>query len=138
MTNYVLIGNSTAANSAAARIHSLDPDSPITMITDEPEPYYSRCALMYFVMDHCAERDTYIADKEHYRRLNARVIHDRVVGVEADAHELRLQSGNNVAYDKLLIASGSEPRKLGVVNEEAEGIYAVSYTHLTLPTILLV
>jgi NADPH-dependent 2,4-dienoyl-CoA reductase/sulfur reductase-like enzyme len=123
MTDYVLIGNSIAANSAAARIHALDPDSPITMITDEPDPYYSRCALMYYVMDYCSRRDTYIADAEHYRRLNATIIHDRVTGVDVANHVLALESGDTRSYDKLLVATGAHGRALGVENEDAKGIY---------------
>ena len=123
MTNYVAIGNSIAANSAAARIHALDPESPITLVSDEEHPFYSRCALMYYMMDHCWKRDTYIADKEHYRRLNATLVFDAVTGVDVRAHELYLESGKTMPYDKLLIACGACPLKLGVANEDAEGIY---------------
>ncbi|MFQ5808853.1 MAG: NAD(P)/FAD-dependent oxidoreductase [Armatimonadota bacterium] len=122
MTNYVIIGNSMAANAAAARIHSLDAESPITLISDEPDLFYSRCGLMYYVMDHCWKRDLYIADREHYRRLNATLVHDKVTGVNAEAHELQLESGGTMAYDKLLIASGTTPYKLGAGNEDADGI----------------
>ncbi len=123
MTNYVIIGNSVAANAAARRIHDLDPESPITMVSDEPEPYYSRCGLMYYVMDHCWRRDLYIADQEHYRRMNATLVHDKVTGVNAGAHELQLESGDTMPYDKLLIASGTRGNRLGVENEDADGIH---------------
>ena len=92
MTNYAIIGNSMAANAAASRIHSLDPESPITLISDEPDLFYSRCGLMYYVMDHCWKRDLYIADREHYRRLNATLVHDKVTRVNAEAHELQLEN----------------------------------------------
>lgn len=123
MTRYAVIGNSIAANSAAARIHSLDADSPITLFTDEPDPYYSRCALMYVTMGHCLERDIHIADDRHHHRLNASVVHQRVAGVDADAHELRTENGETFAYDRLLVACGARGRRLGAENEAAEGIY---------------
>jgi len=119
----VIIGNSVAANSAAARIARLDPEVQVTFVTDEPVPYYSRCALMYYAMDHCAESDIYIADEEYYRRLNARVVHDRVGAVDTEQRVLHLASGDALPYDKLLIASGAQPRRLGVDNEDADGIY---------------
>ncbi len=77
---------------------------------------------MYYAMDHCSRRDIRIADPEHYRRLNATVIHDRVTGVDARAHSLDLASGRKRAYDKLLLACGSLPRLLGVENEAATGV----------------
>jgi NADPH-dependent 2,4-dienoyl-CoA reductase/sulfur reductase-like enzyme len=78
---------------------------------------------MYHVMDHCGMRDTFIADAEHYGRLNATVVHDRVVGVDVAGHNPHLESGGDLAYGKLLIASGARGRRLGVENEDAAGIY---------------
>lgn len=123
MTRYVLVGNSIAANSAAARIHSLDPQGSITLVSPERKPFYSRCALMYHLMDHCAERDLYIGDDHHYRSLNATVVHDRAVSVDAHAHKVKLAGGDTLAYDRLLIATGALGRRLGVENEDAIGIY---------------
>jgi len=122
MTRYVFIGNSMAAHSAATRIHSLDPRSPITFVTDEPYPYYSRCALMYYVMEHCWKRDIFIADDEHYRRLNAELVFDTVIGVDTSQREVLLLSGQAMGYDKLCVCTGAAPRRLGVPNEDAEGV----------------
>lgn len=123
MAEYTIVGNSIAANSAAARIVSLDPGARVTLISDEPEPYYSRCALMYYAMDHCWERDIYIADRIHYERLHAEVVHDRVVGVDTENHELALESGDKRDYEKLLLAVGASPRRMGIEGEDAEGVY---------------
>ncbi|MGM0493305.1 MAG: NAD(P)/FAD-dependent oxidoreductase [Armatimonadota bacterium] len=122
MTNYVIVGDSIAANSAAARIHDLDPNSPITMISREPDPYYSRCALMYYVMDHCDREDIYIAQKGHYERMNATKVFDEAIDVDVAAHRLICREGE-YDYDKLLIACGAEDRLLAVENEDADGIY---------------
>jgi NAD(P)H-nitrite reductase large subunit len=123
VTRYAIIGNSVAANAAAERLHWLDPLGTLTLLTDEPEPYYSRCALMYYAMDHCAKRDTYLADSVHYRRLGARLLHGRAVAVDPGAHIVALAEGGELPYDRLLIASGSAARRLGVPGEDAPGLH---------------
>ena len=123
MANYLIIGNSVAANAAAARLHCLDPHGAITMVTDEPEPYYSRCALMYYAMDHCHKRDTYLADPVHYRRLNARLVHAKATAVDTQAQLVALEDGGELSYDRLLIASGSVGRRLDVPGESCAGLH---------------
>ena len=123
MTKYLIIGNSVAANAAAARLHSLDPHGVITLVTDEPEPYYSRCALMYYAMDHCHKRDTYLADPVHYRRLNARLVHAKATAVDTQTQLVGLEDGGELSYDRLLIASGSVGRRLDVPGESCAGLH---------------
>ena len=45
---------------------------------------------------------------------------------------------NSLAEAQRLIEAGELSTVLGVLGELADEVYAVSYTHLTLPTILLV
>lgn len=47
---------------------------------------------------------------------------DQVVGVDFDARQLQLQQQQSLRYDKLLLATGSVPRKTGLPGEELTGI----------------
>ncbi len=123
MTRYVIIGDSIAGNSAAARIRALDPDGTITILSKEQDPYYSRCALMYYAMDHCSRSDIHIADTGHYRRMNATVVRQRAVGVDTIEHTVALEDGARIEYDKLLIATGADARKMGIEGEDAAGVH---------------
>ncbi|MFQ6096979.1 MAG: NAD(P)/FAD-dependent oxidoreductase [Armatimonadota bacterium] len=123
MPDFILIGNGIAANSAAQRIHDLARDARIVMVTDEDEPYYSRCALMYYVMDHCKKSDIYIADRRYYSEIGAELVVDVVAGVRAEESVVEFRDGGERRYDGLLIASGALPRRLGVPGEEADGVF---------------
>ena len=46
-----------------------------------------------------------------------------VAEIDAAAHEAVLESGERLAFDRLLLATGSTPRKLTVPGHELEGIY---------------
>ncbi len=124
MEDFLLIGNGIAANSAARRLRDLAPDCRITMVTDEAEPYYSRCALMYYVMGHCGKRDTHIADRWYYSDLEAGLIVDDVVAVRAGDSTVELRERGERPYDGLLIACGAVGRLLGVPGEDARGIHS--------------
>ena len=45
MTQYIIIGNGVAANTAAENIRKTDKDGRITMFTGESVPYYYRPGL---------------------------------------------------------------------------------------------
>ncbi len=122
MAQYLLIGNGIAANSAGARIRDREPDAKITIVSDEPEPYFSRCALMYYAMDHCKKWDIYLHQGKHHDDLGAQLIYDTVVSVDSSASTVQLQDRGALGYDKLLIASGGIGRNLGVPGEDAAGV----------------
>ncbi len=49
MTHYVILGNSAAGLTAIDAIRQRDKTGPITLISKEPDPAYSRVALPYIL-----------------------------------------------------------------------------------------
>jgi len=47
----------------------------------------------------------------------------RVTGLDTTAHEIRLADGSRAGYAKLLLTTGSSPRRLPVPGAEAEGVH---------------
>ena len=109
---YLIIGAGPAGVNAAETLRQLDPDASITLVGDEPEPPYSRMAIPYLLMDRIDEQGTHLRDRaEHFTASNIGVRHARVSRLEPGARRVTLHDGGFIAYDRLLIATGSTPSR---------------------------
>ena len=107
---HVIIGAGPAGVVAAETLRKEDPEATITLIGDEPEPPYSRMAIPYYLMNNIKESGSYLRDPErHYSDLGIDIVQQRVDKVDVGSKQVVLQDGSNRSYDKLLIASGSNP-----------------------------
>ncbi|MDJ0832144.1 MAG: FAD/NAD(P)-binding oxidoreductase [Gammaproteobacteria bacterium] len=107
---HVIIGAGPAGVIAAETLRKQDPAASITLIGDEPEPPYSRMAIPYYLIGNIEEAGTYLREPDqHLRGLNIDLLHTTVTGVDPASKTLSLSSGDPVSYDKLLIATGSQP-----------------------------
>ena len=108
MTKYVVIGAGPAGIIAAETLRKLDANSYITVLSDEPEPPYSRMAIPYFLSNNIKESGTYLRKiPKHFEDSNIEIVRDRVNVVNDKQNTLSLQSSSDLSYDKLLIATGS-------------------------------
>jgi NAD(P)H-nitrite reductase large subunit len=123
--HHVIIGAGPAGVAAADTLRKLDPDCQITLIGDEPEPPYSRMAIPYYLVDRIDEYGTYLRKTpDHFESRTIDQLQDRVTRVEADKQSVLLTSGAELAYDKLLIATGSKPIVPPIPGIESQGVHA--------------
>ncbi len=107
---HVIIGAGPAGVVAAETLRKLDADAKIVLVGDEPEPPYSRMAIPYLLIDQIDEAGTYLRKSDsHYADRGIDVRRVRVASVDCGASKLKLADGSELAYDRLLIATGSSP-----------------------------
>jgi NADPH-dependent 2,4-dienoyl-CoA reductase/sulfur reductase-like enzyme len=106
---YVIIGNGVAGINAANVIRNRDSDSDITIVSYETDHFFSRTALMYVFSGQLSERCVEPFERDHYQRMNFNRVRDRVITLDPERKILKMENGNDLAYDRLLIASGSVP-----------------------------
>ena len=124
MTDYVIIGDGIAGATAAETLREEDEDAEITVITDEPEPLYNRINIKEFAKGKMAEDFIQIHDESWYDERDIELMLDtHVWKVESDENEVVLHNGDEVGYDKLLVAAGGTPRDLPVPHSDADGIH---------------
>ena len=124
MTHHVIIGAGPAGVIGAETIRKLAPQDTITLIGDEPEPAYSRMALPYLLMGNIDESGTYLRKSPtHFDDLRIAVRNASVKSVDAAKRTLTLSGGEQLAFDTLLIASGSHPVSPPIPGIDSEGVH---------------
>ncbi|MFM2392246.1 MAG: hypothetical protein RLZZ546_223, partial [Bacteroidota bacterium] len=108
----VIIGNGIAGSTAARFVRKLS-DCDITMISDESKFPFSRTALMYIYMGHLTFNHTKLYEDSFWDKNRINLLQNRVSRVDVGQKNLTLDSGEIIAYDKLIIASGSKSNKFG-------------------------
>lgn len=108
--NYVIIGNSAAAIGAVEAIRKVDKVNPITLISDEPYHTYSRPLISYLLAGKVKEEKMAYRKEGFYEANNVTtLLSEKAIHIDTDKKEVSLESGKNVSYDKLLIATGGTP-----------------------------
>jgi NAD(P)H-nitrite reductase large subunit len=121
---YVIIGDGISGSSAAETLREKDPDAEITVITDEGEPLYNRILIKEFAKGKLPEAPISIHDEEWYDDRDITISLDtHVTHIDPDAHIIHTHEGDDLEYDKLLVATGGTPTQLPVENSDAEGIH---------------
>lgn len=104
----MIIGNSTAAAGCIEGIRSVDQKGPITVISEEPYPVYSRPLISYLLLGETDEERMKYRPDDFYRKNGVRTLLGRKAEkIDSDAREVLLGDGSRVPYDRLLIATGS-------------------------------
>ncbi|HLK76151.1 MAG TPA: FAD-dependent oxidoreductase [Streptosporangiaceae bacterium] len=123
-TAHVIVGASLAGAKAAETLREQGFSGPIVLIGDEDERPYERPPLSKDYLLGKAERETiyvhrptWYADHGVDLRLGA-----LVSGVDPAAREVVLADSSRIGYAKLLLATGSAPRRLPLAGADAEGV----------------
>ncbi|MBL8386449.1 MAG: NAD(P)/FAD-dependent oxidoreductase [Burkholderiales bacterium] len=108
--HHVIIGNGPAGVIAAETIRKTAPRDLITLVGDEPVPPYSRMAIPYLLTGSIGESGTYLRKGErHWAEQRIELVCARAESIDTTLRSVRLSNGQLLAYDRLLIASGSRP-----------------------------
>ena len=122
--NYVIVGNGPAGVIASETIRKADANGKIVLIGDEPEPPYSRMAIPYLLVGNIQEDGTYLRkDKNHFTSLDIDLVIARVTKVDSVNKKVTLADGKQIDYDRLLIATGSQPVSPPIPGMDLPGIY---------------
>jgi NAD(P)H-nitrite reductase large subunit len=107
---YVIIGNSAAAIGAIEGIRRMDSQGSITVISDETHHTYSRPLISYLLLGKTdRERMKYRPDDFYEKNGVTTLLGTRAVSIDPVSKAVDTDNAGSVAYDKLLVATGSSP-----------------------------
>ncbi len=121
---YVIIGAGPAGVTAGEALRRVDPEGAVTIVGDEPEPPYSRMAIPYLRTGRIEEQGTYLRKSaEHFEKQAIEVIQGRVVRIVPSSRSAELEDGGSLSYDRLLVATGSQPLMPKVPGADLPGVH---------------
>ncbi|WP_426431442.1 NAD(P)/FAD-dependent oxidoreductase [Winogradskyella sp. HB-48] len=121
MEHIAIIGNGISGVTLARHIRKLS-DKKITMISAESDYFFSRTALMYVYMGHLKFEHTQPYENWFWKKNNIQLKKGYVNNVDTDKKTLHFADGDQMTYDKLVIATGSKPNKFGWPGEDLKGV----------------
>ncbi|MEI6027894.1 MAG: FAD-dependent oxidoreductase [Betaproteobacteria bacterium] len=122
---HLILGAGPAGVIAAETIRKHAPHDEITLVGDEPEAPYSRMAIPYMLIGNIAEGGTHLRHAAgHYEAQRITLKHGRAVALNTTERTVKLDSGETLAYDRLLIATGSSPATPPIPGIDGPGVRA--------------
>ncbi len=117
----VIIGNGIAGISTARHIRKIS-DHRITVISSETPHFWSRPALMYVYMGHMKFEHTKPYEDWFWEKNEIDLVQKYVEKIDPPSKMLICSDGTNITYDKLVLATGSEPNKFGWPGQDLDGV----------------
>ena len=110
MTRYLIVGNSAGGVGAAEAIRELDRQGPLTIVSEEPCPAYSRPLIARYLAGETEPARMLYRAPDHYERLGAEVILGHALAaIDLPHHQVHLEGGHTLGWDRLLLAVGGVP-----------------------------
>jgi NAD(P)H-nitrite reductase large subunit len=126
MQHIVIIGNGISGITTARHIRKKS-DHLITVISSETDHFFSRTALMYIYMGHMKYEHTKPYEDWFWKKNRIDLKRAYVSSVDTAGKRLMLSGGEEMAYDKLVIATGSKSNKYGWPGQDlkaVQGLYS--------------
>jgi phenylglyoxylate dehydrogenase epsilon subunit len=107
---HLIIGCGTAALSALKQIRKVSSEDVVKLVTMESHPPYSPMSLPYVVSKRVSRSDIQMVDDDFFKQMDATLLTNRrVLQVDPGNRNVTYDNGEGEGYDRLLIATGSEP-----------------------------
>lgn len=107
---YVIIGNSAAGIACVEGIRSTDAEGEITIVSDEPFAAYGRPLISYYLLGATDRQRMLYRPADFYEKNKVRtLLGARAEKIDPAAQKIVLRGGEEIPYDRLLVATGSRP-----------------------------
>ncbi|MEU4347560.1 FAD-dependent oxidoreductase [Streptomyces sp. NPDC023838] len=122
---FVIVGGGLAGAKAAETLRAEGFNGRVILIGDEREHPYERPPLSKGFLSGKEERDSVFVHEPAWYAQNDVELHlgQTVTAIDREARTVRLGDGTLIGYDKLLLATGSEPRRLDIPGTDLVGVH---------------
>lgn len=128
MADLLIIGNGIAGITCARHVRKKDSKIGITIVSYETEHFFSRTALMYLYMGHMKYEHTKPYEDFFWKKNRLELVYDKVLSVDTKNKKINLKKGEEIHYNKLVIATGSSsnmPDWPGIHSQGVQGLYSL-------------
>ncbi len=107
---------------AAEAIHGAEPGAEIVLVSADTHGYYSRPGLAYYLAREIPEKSLLPYSPAELFGMGVQLVTDRAVGIDPAGHTVTLADAGELAYDRLLLATGSTAVPARVPGVELDGV----------------
>jgi 3-phenylpropionate/trans-cinnamate dioxygenase ferredoxin reductase component len=134
MTNdqtHIIVGASLAGAKAAETLREEGFDGRVVLVGAEDERPYERPPLSKdYLRGEVGREKVYVHDEGFYAEHDIELrLNTAAVGLNTANREVTLDDGDVLRYDRLLLATGSEPRRLAISGAELDGVMYLRSVH---------
>jgi 3-phenylpropionate/trans-cinnamate dioxygenase ferredoxin reductase component len=122
---FLIVGASLAGAKAAEELRTRGFDGRVVLIGAEPERPYERPPLTKDYLRGESERgNAYVHPEGFYAEQGIELLTGvTVTAIDPGASRVMLDDGRALGYDRLLLTTGSEPRRLRIPGADLDGVY---------------
>jgi nitrite reductase (NADH) large subunit len=130
MEKVIIVGGGIAGLTAAETIRKNSKEVTISIITDEDYYPYSRIKLSKYINLDINLDDLYIHKQNWYEDMNINIMNSsKVEKIDSLSKEVRMDNGDVLNYNKLIIASGGYNFIPPFPNVNIKGVFSVRNIH---------
>jgi flavorubredoxin/NADPH-dependent 2,4-dienoyl-CoA reductase/sulfur reductase-like enzyme/rubredoxin len=123
---FLIIGGGIAALSAASAIRKRNRTGQITMLTEEAVKTYYRPVLSDFLGENIPDERLYVYNDAWYEANQIQLLTScKVTSLDIKAKKVVLENGDNLGYDKLIIATGARSNIPPFKGVNQQGVFSL-------------
>jgi 3-phenylpropionate/trans-cinnamate dioxygenase ferredoxin reductase subunit len=128
---HIIVGASLAGAKAAETLRGEGFDGRLVLVGAEDARPYERPPLSKdYLRGEVGREKVYVHDESFYAEHDIELrLGSLAVGLDTSSTELELDNGDRLRYDRLLLATGSEPRRLSVPGGDLDGVLYLRSIH---------
>jgi 3-phenylpropionate/trans-cinnamate dioxygenase ferredoxin reductase subunit len=122
---FVIVGASLAGAKAAEELRERAFDGRVVLIGSESERPYERPPLTKdYLRGESARETAYVHEAGFYAEHEIELLTDTTAtAIDPGASRVTLHDGRELGYDRLLLASGAEPRRIPIPGADLDGVH---------------
>lgn len=121
---YMIAGGGVSALGAIEGIRKYDKQGRIVVISAEDEPVYGRPLISYMLAGKIGPSNLPLRPEEYYEKNSVELkLGTKVTSVDTQKRCVVTSSGESIAYDKLMLATGGTPFNPPIPGLQGTGIY---------------
>src|SRR5687767_1529164 len=130
---HIIVGASLAGAKAAETLRAEGFDGRLVLVgTEDVRPYERPPLSKEYLRGEVGREKVYVHDEAFYAEHDIELrLGTTAVDLNASSRELTLDDGVRLSYDRLLLATGSEPRRLTIPGADLDGVLYLRSVHVS-------